>query len=109
MRCPRCAESVLEERAREGVTVDACRTCYGVWLDRGELERLVARARDEIEQLERRERPARSPEPWHEPLYAPRPAQQRARWDDDEDDHRHRHGHGHKRKRWFEALGDIFD
>ena len=74
MKCPRCPDSVLEEREREGVTVDGCRTCYGIWLDRGELERLVSRARDEIEQLERRDRPARPPEPWHEPLYAPRPA-----------------------------------
>lgn len=109
MKCPRCPESVLEEREREGVTVDGCRTCYGIWLDRGELERLVSRARDEIEQLERRDRAPRPPEPWHEPLYAPRPAQHRARWDDDDDDRR-RHGrYGHKRKRWFEALGDIFD
>jgi Zn-finger nucleic acid-binding protein len=110
MKCPRCPEAVLEERAREGVTVDACRTCYGIWLDRGELERLVARARDEIEQLERRERPLRAAEPWHEPLYAPRPVHDRARWDDDDDDRHRGHGrHGSRRKRWFEALGDIFD
>ncbi|MBY0280412.1 zf-TFIIB domain-containing protein [Candidatus Binatia bacterium] len=108
MKCPRCPESVLEEREREGVTVDACRTCYGVWLDRGELERLVARARDEIEALERRDRAPRPPEQRHEPGYAPQPYEhRRERWDDDD---RYRHGrYGHKRKRWFEALGDIFD
>jgi Zn-finger nucleic acid-binding protein len=109
MKCPRCQDAVLDEREREGVTVDACPTCRGVWLDRGELERLVTRARDEIEQLERRDvRPARGPDPrlderhdgWREPRY------ERRRDDDDHD----RYGrHGHKRKRWFDALGDIFD
>lgn len=108
MKCPRCADSTLDEREREGVTLDACPTCRGIWLDRGELERLVARARDEIEELERRERAPRPPEPRYEPGYAPpRYEHPRERWDDDD---RHRHGrYGHKRKRWFEALGDIFD
>lgn len=108
MKCPRCPEAVLEEREREGVTVDACRTCYGVWLDRGELERLVARARDEIEQLERRdERPPRAPEPRYEARHEPRYEPRREHGYDDD---RYRDGrHGHRKKRWFEALGDIFD
>ena len=108
MKCPRCQESVLDEREREGVTVDACPTCRGIWLDRGELERLVARARDEIEQLERRDvRPARAPEPFRDERHDRTPRYENRR---DDDDDRYRHGrHGFKRKRWFEALGDIFD
>ena len=110
MKCPRCPESMLEEHERDGVTVDACRTCYGIWLDRGELERLVARARDEIEQLERRERAPRAPEPRYDPAYAPPRYENRRERRDDDDDDRYRHGrYGHKRKRWFEMLGDIFD
>lgn len=110
MKCPRCPEAVLEEREREGVTVDGCRTCYGIWLDRGELERLIARARDEIERLERRdERPPPPPEPRQDARYEPRYEPPRERRYDDDDD-RYRHGrHGYKKKRWFEALGDIFD
>jgi uncharacterized protein len=109
MKCPRCPESVLDEREREGVTVDACPACRGIWLDRGELERLLLRARDEIEQLERRdERPPRAPEPRYEARYEPR-YEQRYEHRRDDDDH-YRHGrYGHKKKRWFEALGDIFD
>jgi Zn-finger nucleic acid-binding protein len=34
----------MDEREREGVTVDVCRVCRGVWLDRGELEKIIARA-----------------------------------------------------------------
>lgn len=41
MRCPRC-ETELRERTRAGVVVDACDRCRGMWLDRGELEKLVA-------------------------------------------------------------------
>jgi uncharacterized protein len=106
MKCPRCPDSVLEQREREGVTVDGCRSCYGIWLDRGELERLVARARDEFDQLERRE----SREVRHaDPHYDDRSEYRRERRDDDDRYRRDgRYGH-HKRKRWFETLGDIFD
>lgn len=114
MKCPRCPESVLEEREREGVTVDACRSCYGIWLDRGELERLVARARDEFEELERRDpRPSRPPEPRddrrYDERYESRPELRRERRDDDHDRYRRDGRYPHKRKRWFETLGDIFD
>ncbi|MCC7010959.1 MAG: zf-TFIIB domain-containing protein [Planctomycetes bacterium] len=46
MNCPRCSTS-LTEHDREGITVDRCQRCRGVWLDRGELEKLLARASDE--------------------------------------------------------------
>jgi Zn-finger nucleic acid-binding protein len=40
MRCPKCAaEMVTYERS--GIHVDQCRECRGIFLDRGELERLV--------------------------------------------------------------------
>jgi len=35
----------MEERKQDGVVVDVCRECRGIWLDRGELEKLIARAR----------------------------------------------------------------
>ena len=106
MNCPRCAGAVLEERERDGVTVDGCRVCYGIWLDRGELERLVARATREYDELERREGAPR-PEP------QPHQARSWRRDDDDDDDDRQRSRHdgrhGTRRKRWFETLGDFFD
>ena len=40
LRCPKCAgEMVTYERS--GIHVDQCRECRGIFLDRGELERLV--------------------------------------------------------------------
>ncbi len=41
MQCPRCG-AALAEQTQMGVQVDACRACRGLWLDKGELERLVA-------------------------------------------------------------------
>ncbi len=41
MQCPRCG-AVLSERRQVGVQVDVCSRCRGLWLDRGELEKIVA-------------------------------------------------------------------
>lgn len=40
MRCPRCDDS-LQESQVEGVTIESCEKCGGVWLDSGELEQLT--------------------------------------------------------------------
>ncbi|MCC6671135.1 MAG: zf-TFIIB domain-containing protein [Planctomycetes bacterium] len=119
MRCPRCEAVVLEERDRDGIQVDICPKCRGVWLDRGELERLVAKATQEIDQeiadrtrrqLARQsapvhddERRAPSPLPYDEP--------RRREYDDDDDDRR-RYApddrYPPRKRRWFEMF-DIFD
>lgn len=40
MTCPKC-QGQLRQYERSGVTVDQCTECRGVFLDRGELERLI--------------------------------------------------------------------
>ena len=40
MNCPKC-ESEMRHYERNGVTVDQCTGCRGIFLDRGELERLI--------------------------------------------------------------------
>ena len=40
--CPRDGTQLVEVE-RSGVRVDACRTCRGVWLDRGELDKILER------------------------------------------------------------------
>ena len=42
MECPRC-ETPLSERGRDDVTIDACEESHGVWLDRGEVGKLIVR------------------------------------------------------------------
>lgn len=41
--CPRCGV-VLSLAERQGVEIDYCPQCRGVWLDRGELDKIIARA-----------------------------------------------------------------
>jgi len=42
MKCP-VDEATLLMSERQGVEIDYCPECRGVWLDRGELDKLVAR------------------------------------------------------------------
>lgn len=42
MQCPLCRDEVLEPHVRNGVEVDRCSRCRGIWLDRGEIDKLVA-------------------------------------------------------------------
>lgn len=44
MRCPSC-NTRLVELERSEVLIDACPECRGVWLDRGELDRILDRER----------------------------------------------------------------
>jgi Zn-finger nucleic acid-binding protein len=41
MTCPRCSNE-LRAQNKDGIEIDVCRQCGGVWLDRGELDRLTA-------------------------------------------------------------------
>ena len=41
MHCPNCAETELANRTVEGVGIDRCESCGGIWLDMLELERLL--------------------------------------------------------------------
>jgi hypothetical protein len=43
MKCPVC-DVPLSISSREGVEIDFCPQCRGVWLDRGELDKVVERA-----------------------------------------------------------------
>lgn len=42
LTCPSCGGELVSVD-RSGVTIDACRSCRGIWLDRGELDKLLAR------------------------------------------------------------------
>ena len=44
MKCPVCNDVNLAMTDRQGVEIDYCPQCRGVWLDRGELDKLVERS-----------------------------------------------------------------
>jgi Zn-finger nucleic acid-binding protein len=58
MKCP-VDDSVLEMSERQGIEIDYCPRCRGVWLDRGELAKIVERS----ERPERHENSDRHEEP----------------------------------------------
>ena len=70
MQCPVDGETLLLSE-RQGVEIDYCPSCRGVWLDRGELDKLVRHEDDEWREYERRpERPEREEE--YQPHYGKR-------------------------------------
>lgn len=44
MQCPRCDGMSLTLSERQNVEIDYCPKCRGIWLDRGELDKLIERA-----------------------------------------------------------------
>ena len=44
MQCPTCTDTALVMSDRQGVEIDYCPKCRGVWLDRGELDKLIERS-----------------------------------------------------------------
>ncbi|MCX6159033.1 MAG: zf-TFIIB domain-containing protein [Ignavibacteriae bacterium] len=41
MKCPICKEINLVISTRDGVEIDYCPECRGIWLDRGELDKII--------------------------------------------------------------------
>ena len=96
MKCPNCNETLVMAD-RQGVEIDYCPKCRGVWLDRGELDKIIERSAD------------------YSPNTDPGPERHYKHDDDDYKKHYPQQGGGyyndphykHKKKKGF--LGDFFD
>lgn len=44
MKCPVCKDIDLVMSERQGVEIDYCPSCRGVWLDRGELDKIIEKS-----------------------------------------------------------------
>jgi hypothetical protein len=89
---------------RQGVEIDYCPKCRGVWLDRGELDKLIERSQQSGSGM------AAGVPHGHVPPPVPMQHTQqqqgyRRDYDDDDDDDRHKY----KKKRRGGFLGEIFD
>ena len=47
MNCPAGCSTPLVMSERQNVEIDYCPTCRGVWLDRGELDKILERSMDD--------------------------------------------------------------
>ena len=87
---------------RSGMNIEQCTSCRGVFLDRGELERLV-----DAEGNYYAERGFTGERGLGGDRY-PEPGYGRPRYDDDDDDYRHG-SYGHKRSKRRGFLGELFE
>lgn len=81
MKCPNCEETLIMTE-RQGVEIDYCPKCRGVWLDKGELDKIIEKSQGEMRQ------------------------QNLDRFDDDDDDFGRRNP-GQRRRGGL--LGNLFD
>ena len=94
MRCPTCSSRLVEVE-RSDVLIDACPSCRGIWLDRGELDKILVRERqmaaadpdeDFFAEVEGRKQPKRE-QPRHD----------------------ERQSYGDRKRRKRSLLEDLFD
>jgi Zn-finger nucleic acid-binding protein len=114
MKCPvDSIDLIMSERS--GVEIDYCPQCRGVWLDRGELDKIIDRANEAmgggLPAPSRPAAPAATPPPLY-PNFEPRPDQRRHDQPRYEDRKYGKQGHdydrrGHKKKEGW--LGELFD
>ena len=78
MPCPVCAVPLVMSD-RQGVEIDYCPQCRGVWLDRGELDKIIERSSRDPAPPQASPRPAPSADPgWgHQPGYGHKPYKRR--------------------------------
>lgn len=56
MQCPVCSGVDLVMSERSGVEIDYCPKCRGVWLDRGELDKIIERSTQNMQTPRYKER-----------------------------------------------------
>lgn len=84
MQCP-VDGTTLALSERQGVEIDYCPQCRGVWLDRGELDKLIQRDDDESDRDDR----------------------DRDRYRPDDRDRDRGHGQPRKKKRWLSEMFEM--
>ncbi len=88
MKCPNCNATLLVTE-RQSVEIDYCPECRGVWLDRGELDKIIERSNLVAT-----------------PQRAPQMGEREYEHDREHDYHHNGHGRYGKRRGW---LSDLFD
>ena len=125
MKCPVDGTELLMTE-RQGVEIDYCPKCRGVWLDRGELDKIIEKATPAVE-LDDPDPYVAPPPPSSKPIYRDEPIRQRPReemergaglkpggsykrkYDEDHDDDEYRHAKRYKKKRKKSVLSELFD
>ena len=83
MQCPTDGDTLVMSE-RSGIEIDYCPTCRGVWLDRGELDKIIERSFSQPAPQQRAPQPQQYSQPGYDPRY-------------------------HKRKKRESWLSELFD
>lgn len=116
MKCPVCDVDLLLAD-KQGIEIDYCPKCRGIWLDRGELDKIMDRSHSAYSQ-DYSEEPRRAPAPPAQSGYSqeryerPResygqPQDYHGRPDHPKGHYGHPHGHQQRKRKSF--LEEIFD
>lgn len=92
MNCPNDNTQLLLSE-RQGIEIDYCPQCRGVWLDRGELDKLIEKSSVQQPSVEQARNPQSNTTSGRQ-------------YDRDDDDDNYHKGGTHKRK---SMLGELFD
>ncbi|RYF80561.1 MAG: hypothetical protein EOO03_17295 [Chitinophagaceae bacterium] len=88
MKCPVCTTSDLVMSERQNIEIDYCPTCRGIWLDRGELDKMI----EKVVAAEKGSNSPGAPPPPTDNYYK---------------DHKYdKYSNKHHKKHW---LNDLFD
>ena len=101
MPCPVCKVPLVMSD-RQGVEIDYCPQCRGVWLDRGELDKIIERSAQDLAPAAPAAPVAPAPQvPPQAPHHAPQPQYGY------QDPYGHQRGYKQKRRKSF--LEELFD
>lgn len=101
MKCPNCEETLVMTE-RQGVEIDYCPKCRGVWLDRGELDKIIDKSQNQESTGSNRN--------FEQPQEPYQPPRQQDPYYKGQQDPYYKHNdpyYKHKKKKGF--LGDLFD
>ena len=107
MRCPAGCDATLVMADRQNIEIDYCPSCRGVWLDRGELDKIIERSLADA--------PPVAVAPSAPPPPPPSRGRDDGRYDDGRyddrryDDRSGGYGKPYKKKKKTSFLEDVFD
>ncbi len=91
MKCPTCNISLVMSE-RQGIEIDYCPQCRGIWLDRGELDKIIERSANEAQASSSQKGFGNPPQFGNQPQYGQQPP--------------YGHQKYYKKKHW---LNELFD
>ena len=96
MKCPVCKDVNLVMSERQGVEIDYCPSCRGVWLDRGELNKIIEKSTSFTSQNSYNQNRQNDTQKYSKPTYH-------------NDVHNNSHHNSYPKKKKEGFLSEIFD